>query len=138
MPPNGKITWGYFASGGKISAVATGGQAVPPLTTASAPPFRFTLNTFLEHHVTIKQQAIKEKEIITFKNNSRLKFFPFFAKLVANNCCTYMQGRTQGGVLGVQPPPPIGLSTKMHNKENISFLALLNLFFCNDMDSNMI
>ena len=34
--------------------------------------------------------------------------------------------------------PPIGLSTKMHNKENITFLALLSLCFCNDMDSNMI
>ena len=26
-------------------------------------------------------------------------------------------------------PPPIGLSDKMHNKENITFLALLSLFF---------
>ena len=34
--------------------------------------------------------------------------------------------------------PPIGLSTKMHSKENITFLALLSLFFCNDTDSNMI
>ena len=34
--------------------------------------------------------------------------------------------------------PPIGLSTKMHSKENITFLALLSLFFCNDKDSNMI
>ena len=35
--------------------------------------------------------------------------------------------------------PPIGLSTKMHNKENTTFLALLSLFFlCNDMDSNII
>ena len=46
------------------------------------------------------------------------------------------QGRTQGG-LGVQTPP-IGLSTKMHSKENITFLAHLSLFFCNDKDSNMI
>ena len=35
--------------------------------------------------------------------------------------------------------PPIRLSTKMHNKENLTFLVLLSLFFfCNDMDSNMI
>ena len=35
--------------------------------------------------------------------------------------------------------PPIGLSDKMYNKENITFLALLSLlFFCNDMDSSMI
>ena len=50
----------------------------------------------------------------------------------------YEQGRTQGRGLGAQPPPPIGLSTKMHNKENVTFLALLSLFFCNDADSNMI
>ena len=47
------------------------------------------------------------------------------------------KGVRKGGVLGVQTPP-IGLSTKMLNKENITFLALLSLFFCNDMDSNMI
>ena len=47
------------------------------------------------------------------------------------------QGRTQGrGFKGSNPP--IDLSTKMHNKENITFLALLRLFFCNDTDSNMI
>ena len=33
-----------------------------------------------------------------------------------------------GGGLGVQTPP-IGPSTKMHNKEKITFLALLRLFF---------
>ena len=42
---------------------------------------------------------------------------------------TAKQGRTQVGVWGFNPPPPIGLSTKMHNKENITFLALLSLFF---------
>ena len=47
------------------------------------------------------------------------------------------QGRTQRGVLGVQTPP-IGLSTKMHSKENIMFLALLSPIFCKDTDSNMI
>ena len=35
--------------------------AVPPLTSACAPPFRFTQNTFLEHHVATRQQAIMEK-----------------------------------------------------------------------------
>ena len=35
----------------------------------------------------------------------------------------------RGGVLGFKPPPPIGLSTKMHNKENVTFFALLRLFF---------
>ena len=39
-----------------------------------------------------------------------------------------MQRRTHGGGVGVQTPS-IGLSTKMHNKENITFLALLSLFF---------
>ena len=47
------------------------------------------------------------------------------------------KGVRKGGV-GGSNPPHIGLSTKMHTKENITFLALLSLFFCNDMDSNMI
>ena len=38
------------------------------------------------------------------------------------------KGVRRDGGLGVQAPP-IGLSTKMHNKENITFLALLILFF---------
>ena len=39
------------------------------------------------------------------------------------------QGRTRkGGVWGFNLPLPIGLSTKMHNKENITFLVLLRLF----------
>ena len=41
---------------------------------------------------------------------------------------SYVGARAYAGGLGVQPPP-IGLSTKMHNKENITFLALLSLFF---------
>ena len=63
--------------------------AVPPLTTASAPPFRFTQNTFLKHHVTTTQQIIMEQRIITLKDNSRLKFSRFFAKLLATNCCIH-------------------------------------------------
>ena len=47
------------------------------------PPFRFTQNIILEHHVTTRQQATMEKGIITFKNNSRLKISRFFAKLLA-------------------------------------------------------
>ena len=58
------------------------------------------------------------------------KMFAFKTKV------TLLQGRTQGGVGGSNPP--IGLSTKMHSKEIITFLALLSLFFCNDKDSNMI
>ena len=54
------------------------------------PPFRFPPNTFLEHHVTTRQQAIMEKGIITFKDNSRLKFSRLVAKLLATNCCTEM------------------------------------------------
>ena len=46
----------------------------------------------------------------------------------------FLKGVRKGGSI----PPPIGLSTKMHNEENVTFLALLSLFFCNDMDSNMI
>ena len=36
------------------------------------PPFRLIHNTFLEHHVTTRQQAIMEKGKITFKLNSHL------------------------------------------------------------------
>ena len=57
-----------------------------PQTTACAPPFRFAQNTFSERHVMTSQQVIIEKEIITFKDNSRLKFSRFFAKLLATNC----------------------------------------------------
>ena len=39
---------------------------------------------------------------------------------------------------GSPHPPPIGLLIKMHNKDNIKFLALLSLFFSYDMGSNMI
>ena len=45
-----------------------GRGAVPPLTTACAPPFWFTQNTFFEHHVTMRQQTIMGKRIITFKH----------------------------------------------------------------------
>ena len=62
---------------------------VLPLTTACVSPFRFTQNTFLEHHVKTRQQATMEKGIITLKHSSRSKFSPFFAKLLATNCCTY-------------------------------------------------
>ena len=54
-----------------------------PLTTACVPPFWFTQNTFLEHHVTTRQQTIMEKGSIKFKHYSRLKFSRLFAKLLA-------------------------------------------------------
>ena len=43
------------------------------------------------------------------------------------NQINYSIIRTQGGFGGSNPP--IGLSTKMQNKENITFLALLSMFF---------
>ena len=61
---------------------------MPSLTTACGPAFRFTQNTFLEHRVKTTLQQIMEKSIITFKDNSRLKFSRFFAKLLATNCFT--------------------------------------------------
>ena len=61
---------------------------VPPLTISCAPPFRFTQNTFLEHHVTTRQHTITEKGSITVKETTRLKFSRFFAKFLATNCCT--------------------------------------------------
>ena len=45
------------ATGGK------GGRALP--NDFLCPPFRFTRNTFFEHYVTTRQQAITEKGIIT-------------------------------------------------------------------------
>ena len=66
-----------------VPSLRGGQRGRAPLTTACAPPFRFTQNTFLEHHVAIRQQAIMEKEIITFKLYSRLKFSRFFTKLLA-------------------------------------------------------
>ena len=76
----------------RSSAIVTGEPkgAVPPLTTACAPPFRFTQNRFLEHHVTTRQQTIMEKGLMTFEHISRLKLSRFFAKLLATKCCTYM------------------------------------------------
>ena len=60
------------------SAVVTGGQGgCAPPNDCLSPPFWFTQNTFLEHHVTTRSQAMMEKGIITFKDNSRLKFSPF-------------------------------------------------------------
>ena len=71
----------------------------------------------------------KENELIIIisdhgKNNN---------KSACNKPCKCVR---KGGFGGSNPP--IGLSTKMHNKENITFLALLSLFFCNYMDSNII
>ena len=60
----------------------------PPPNDCLCSQFWLTQNTFLKHHVPTRQQAIIEKEIITFKHNSRLKFSRFFAKLLATNCCT--------------------------------------------------
>ena len=50
----------------RISAVAVGWShgAVPPLTTACAPPFWFAQNTISKHHVTTRQQATMEKGMI--------------------------------------------------------------------------
>ena len=73
---------------GSIVATGAGRGDCDPLTTARAPPFRFTQNTFSEYHVTTRQQETIEKAIVTLKDNSRLKFSSFFAKLLATNCCT--------------------------------------------------
>ena len=71
----------------RSSAVVTGGPGGPyPPNDCLCPPFRFAQNTFLERDVMISQQAIMEKQIIMFKDNSHLKFFRFLAKLRATNC----------------------------------------------------
>ena len=58
--------------------------AVPPLTTACAPISVYS-KCFLEHYVTTRQQAIMDKRIIMFKDDSRLKFSRFFLTLLATN-----------------------------------------------------
>ena len=72
------------------SAVATGeGDKGPyPPSGRLCPHFGLLEIMLLEHHATTRQQTLMEKEIITFKHNSPLMFFRFFAKLVATNCCT--------------------------------------------------
>ena len=64
-----------------------GRGAVPPITVACTPPFRFIQNTVLEHHSMARQLTMMKKRIITFKHNSLLTFSRFFAKLLATNCC---------------------------------------------------
>ena len=60
----------------------------PPPNDCLCSLFRFTQNAFLEHHVTTRQHAIMEKGTIIFKHNSRMKFSPLFAKLLATSCFT--------------------------------------------------
>ena len=74
---------------GQVQCRRYGGQGgrAPPNDSLGR-PFWFTQNTILEHHKTTRQQALMEKGIKTFKDNSRLKFFRFFAKLLATNCST--------------------------------------------------
>ena len=69
-----------FCIGSQCRRYGGASSAVSPLTTTCAPPFRFTQNAFLEHHVTTRQQTMMEKGIITFKHDSRLKFSRLFAK----------------------------------------------------------
>ena len=79
--------WGIiFCTGSQCRRYGGARGAVPPLTTACAPPFWFIQNAFSEHRVTTRQQAIMEKGIIIFKHDSRLKFSRLFAKLLATNC----------------------------------------------------
>ena len=84
--------WGFDSSGIEVQNKSTvfnlpslrvPGEDVSPLTTACAPPFRLTQKTFLKHRVTTIHPAMIEKGIIRFKHNSRLKFCPLFAKLLA-------------------------------------------------------
>ena len=64
-----------------------GGRPPPPPNDCLRPPFGFTQNAFLDHHVTTRQQTKIEIGIITFKHNSRLKFSRFLAKLLTIKCC---------------------------------------------------
>ena len=69
-------------------------------------PFHFLLNRKINRNKIDKK--LTGKFLITNKNSSLAR----------------------GRAGGLQPPsPPIGLSTKMQNKQNTTFLALLRLFF---------
>ena len=72
--------------------------------------------------------------IVFFTRLSQMDAVNYYNKF-AGHSRAYARGG--GGGLGLETPA-IGLSTKMHSKENITFLALLSLFFCNDTDFNMI
>ena len=81
-----------FCTGSQFRHYGGARGAVPPpkgLLVPPSPPFRFTQNAFLEHHVTSRQQSIIKKGTIVFKHNFRLKFSRLFAKLLATNCLTY-------------------------------------------------
>ena len=68
-----------------------GGLGGPcPPNDCLCPPISVDSKSFLEHHVPTTQQTTIEKEMITFRDNSRMKFSRFFAKLLATNCCTWM------------------------------------------------
>ena len=75
---------------GSTCAVATGGPGgtVPPLTAACTPYLGLLKILLLEHYSMARQHTMLEKGIITFKHNSPLTFFRFFATLLAINCCT--------------------------------------------------
>ena len=64
---------------------ARGGM--PPRRLLVPPPFRFTQITVLEHHSITREHRMMDKGIITFKQNSPLKFSRYFPKLLATNCC---------------------------------------------------
>ena len=70
---------------GPLATPMLGGRAPP--NGYLCPPFKFTQITVLEHHSMTRQHTMMEKEIISLKHNSPLTFSPFFAKLLATNCC---------------------------------------------------
>ena len=74
------------------SAVATVGPGMlyPPNDCLCPPISVYSECFFGGSRITKRQQAIKEKGLIIFKHNSRLKFIPFFSKLLATNCFTQM------------------------------------------------
>ena len=79
------------------SAVATvgGGAGGPyPPNGRLCPHFSWLKILLLKHHATTRQQTMMGKGLITFKYNSPLIFFRFFAKLLATNCCTLIWRNT--------------------------------------------
>ena len=68
-----------------------GGKGPYPPNGRLCPHFGLRKILLLKHYATTRQQTMMEKRIITFKHNSPLMFFRFFAKLLATNFCTLIR-----------------------------------------------
>ena len=100
-------------------------------------------NRFKKVYFTQPEDNLEEQET---EDTSDREIVGIWERLHAGCLIPETHGFTQqrsrgwgGGAEGsCSPPPPFGLSTKMQNKKNNAFLALLRLFFCAGMDQKVI